>query len=56
MTTGVVISLLLASLWIAWLWKIDAIRAMSFETKARNMVIWAVIIAVLAFALSRLGL
>jgi len=56
MTTGIAISLLLASLWVAWLWKSDEIRSMSSEGKARNAVIWAVVIAGLAFFLTRIGL
>ena len=56
MTTGMVISLVMLSLWLAWLWNSGEIRSMSFESKARNLVIWAIIIAGLAFVLSRFGL
>ena len=56
MMTGLAISLLVAALWIGWLWRSGEIQALSFEHKARNLVIWAIIIAVLAFVLARMGL
>ena len=55
MTAGIVISLVMLSLWLAWLWNSGEIRSMSFESKARNLVIWAIIIGVLTFVLSRFG-
>lgn len=55
MTTGIVISLVASSLMLGWLWNSGEIKAMSFERKARNLVIWAIIIAVLAFVLRRFG-
>ncbi len=55
MATGMIVSLIAMTGWLYLNWRALQAQGLSFEQKAAMAVGWAVIIAALAFVLTRLG-